>query len=107
MKNMNHGLTPALKTVVILVMLVSTVWVGAWQMDTRYAKANEMDQKIGGLTILYLQSELRALRRQLFELLVASEKRILSVLELHRMGEVKAEIKRVEIRVVLIQDGKT
>lgn len=106
MKNMDYGLTPTLKTVVVLIMLVSTIWVGAWQMDTRYAKASEMKQQIGGLTVLYLESELRALRRQLFELLVASEQRRLTPLELQRMDEIKREIQRLEIKVARIEDGK-
>lgn len=104
MKNPINGMTPTLKTVTVLVMLVSTIWVGAWQMDTRYAKAGDMDRQIGGLTVLYLESELRALRRQLFELQVAGQRRRLSPLELQRMEELKREIKRLEVKISRIHD---
>ncbi len=107
MKIYSNGLTPTLKTIVVMVMLVSTIWVGAWQMDTRYAKASEMRQQVSGLTVLYLESELRALRRQLFELQVASQRRILTPLELQRMKEIKSEIQRLKIKIARIQDRES
>ena len=107
MKKINYELTPALKAIAVLTMLVSTIWVGAWQMDTRYAKASEMNQQISGLTVLYLESELRALRRQLFELQVASQRRLLTPIELQRLEEIKRELKRLEIKIARIEDGKS
>ncbi len=107
MRIYNSEVTPTLKTIVVMVMLVSTIWVGAWQMDTRYAKASEMRQQVSGLTVLYLESELRALRRQLFELQVALQRRMLTPLELQRMDEIKREIKRLEIKIARTQDGKS
>ena len=76
-------------------------------MDTRYAKASEMNQQISGLTVLYLESELRALRRQLFELQVASQRRLLTPIELQRLEEIKRELKRLEIKIARIEDGKS
>ena len=106
MRKINYELTPALKAIAVLTMLVSTIWVGAWQMDTRYAKARDMKQQVSGLTVLYLESELRSLHRQLFELLVASQRRLLTPIELQRLEEIKSEIKRLEIKIARTQDGE-
>jgi len=96
------------------VVIVSTIWLGAWQMDTRYVRADYLDrqmgymqEQIGGLTVLYLESELRALRRQLFELMVAKQRRQLTRLEIQRMAEVEREIRRLEIKVARMRDKRT
>lgn len=88
-----------IRKVATWVTMVGVLWYGAWSVDGRYAKAADVSKQISSLTVLYLQSILMDLRRQLFDLLVAEEVRVLSVLEKRRMSEIHQEIQITEEKI--------
>lgn len=104
-KKSGWGIDPMIiKILTGLVVLVSLIWGGAWGFDNRYANREWTREQIGSLTGLYLESELRALRKELFDLQVEAQRRQLTPLEISRMAEVKREIKRLEIKIARTRD---
>ena len=88
-----------LKKTASAITIVGALFYGAWSLDIRYAKAADVQAQIGSLTILYLQSILMDLKRQLFDLLVAEETRRLTNLEKRRMIEIEQEITITELKI--------
>lgn len=91
--------TRLLRKTFIVVSIIGMIFTAAWALDTRYAKASEVQAQIQGLTVLVLEIKLSDLRRQLFDLLVAERKRPLTDLELIRKNQLQQEIRLLERRM--------
>lgn len=79
-----------------LCTLIGTIAGGLWALDSRYARAGDVRQQVSEIKGLYLQSELRGLKKEKFELEVTKQRRPLSNLEQGRLREVSDEIQRVQ-----------
>ncbi len=85
-----------LKTTLVICSLIGTLAGGIWAIDGRYARASDVKQQVSEIKNLYLTSELRALKKEAFEFLVAQQKRKLTLLELGRLQQIKEDIKKLE-----------
>lgn len=90
---------PWLKWASALLALVGVIWGGSWTLDERYARAMDVQAQIGGVKILYLESERRALRREKFDLENSREQGPLTPPEKARLKEVEDEMKGIEEKV--------
>lgn len=85
-----------LKTLATSIVAVGMIFTSAWTLDTRYAKASEVQAQISVLTVLVLEIKLGDLRRQLFEIQLAAELRELTNLEKMRKQQIEQEIQAIE-----------
>ena len=60
-------MTAWIKWATALLALVGLIWGGSWSLDERYARAMDVQAQVGEVKLLYLESERRALRKELFE----------------------------------------
>lgn len=77
-------------------MAIGFIATGIYTVETRYARATDVQQQIQGVQGLFLQSERRALMREKFDLEVARSKRSLTPLEDTRLRQVIEELRLLE-----------
>ena len=93
------GLGRRLKWAASTAGAVGAIIAAGFSFDGRYAKAEDVRQQIGGVKVLYLHSERRALERQRFELQVEARRRRLTDMEVGRLAEIERELRQVERQI--------
>lgn len=82
-----------------MLALVGAILGGAFQVDERYAKADDVQQQVGEVKQLYLKSERRDLARQRFDIEVTKQRRALTQLENKRARELDQEQKEIDMQI--------
>lgn len=85
-----------MKQAITVATLIGTVAIGVWAVEERYARAVDVQHQISEIKQLYINAELRALKKDRFELESAAQRRPLTDLERRRLQEVIEEIERME-----------
>jgi len=89
------GLEQKAKTITAIVAVVVAIAAFPLWLETRYATAEDVKAQVGSIKQLYLQSERRALRKELFDLQVREKQRRLTDLEQRRKQELEDELRQV------------
>ena len=90
------GLEAKAKAIAAVVALVVAIAAFPLWLETRYATAEDVKAQVGSVKQLYLQSERRALRKDLFDLQVREKQRKLTDLEQRRKRELEDELRQVD-----------
>ncbi len=96
-----------LKWVAGALTLIGTVTSGWLFLDDRFAKAGETQQQIDGVKQLYLQSELRSVRREKFQIQVTKQTRKLTPIEEQRLQQLGQEEQDLNGQVQRIEQRRT
>ena len=91
-----------LATIGSLLAIIGTIAAGIYSLDGRYERSAEaqqqyrgFQQQLQGVQQLYLESERRALQKDLFDLQVAKQKQPLTQLEAQRLNQVQYELNAI------------
>ena len=90
------GLEKKAKAITAVIAVVVGIAAFPLWLETRYATAEDVKAQVGSVKQLYLQSERRALRKDLFDLQVREKQRKLTDLEQRRKRELEDELRQVD-----------
>ena len=91
-----EGLEKKAKTIAAMIAVVVGIAAFPLWLETRYATAEDVKEQIGSIKKLYIQSERRGLKKELFEYEVKAKRQRLSDLEEQRVRQLQDELREVE-----------
>jgi len=97
------GLEAKAKAIAAVVAGIVAIAAFPLWLETRYATAEDVRAQVGGIKQLYLQSERRAIQKELFEWEIARKKRPLTDFEQRRVRELQEDLKDIEGQVKALQ----
>lgn len=93
------GLETKAKAIAAVLGVVVLIAAFPLWLETRYATAEEVRSQVGSIKQLYLQSERRGIRKELFDFENAARQRPLTLLERQRVKQLQDELDEIERQI--------